>query len=155
MKGSIIIGAVIIGGALLYALTRGPQGVISYAALPAPVPVSKKPMPSEGITDRTSNVYSIGVDVAFRSDGAYATMPLRGLMRIDPPPAGRKTDWQPLQPSYSEKVLLGNHIIEIQSPFAGRDFINWLVLPDTAILQTSNPLSLFINESKHITAEFT
>lgn len=143
MVSEIIIGAVILGGALLYALSRKPK----------PAPTVKKEAPAEAPT-LPSDTFTISVDVAFRGDEAYSTMHLRGLIRVDYPQFSRDSTWKPISPTYSIKVLRGDHSINIQTPFAGRNFLNWLVLPDTGVLQTSNPLTLFINEDKHLTAEF-
>jgi len=143
---AIILGAVILGGALFYAISRKPKPTPAKAAVPSK-PVAEQPsLPQDEFT--------ISVDVAFRTDGAFSTMHLRGLVRVDYPQFSRDSTWKPISPSYSIRVLRGDHSINIQTPFAGRNFIDWIVLPDTGILQTSNPLVLFINEDKHLTAEF-
>lgn len=150
MVSPIIIGAVILGGALLLALAKKPKPVPAKKEVPAEKPPAEEELPKD--------VFTISVGVTFRGDQAYATMPLRGLVRIDPPPWGRELEWYPMQPTYSKKVYLGYHTIQVQDGFAGRSFIQYLVLPEptrNSIIRTENPLTIWVNEDKNITVEFS
>jgi hypothetical protein len=117
---------------------------------------TKKPRAKSDVT-LPPQTYTITVTAQFQQNGAYATQPMKTLVRLNPPPYGRQVEWLPCEPTRSFMVPANtDQYVQVQSSYRGRTFINWLITPaPPGPIVAGNPLHLYMNEDKQLAAQYT